>query len=247
MAYINGEQVLSVNFIGGTGITDQEFNPESENAQSGKAVAQAILEVEEKIPEVDSEISDSSTNPVQNKVIYKHINDTLDAQTIHYLLPEMSETQTDSHPTATAVVNYAQQKENWQLLFETELTETVSKFSQPLEALGDTTKGVRVAMYLPPNTTLSSNNHTTFTASFVGSNSLAVNILDWKPNESQTVCVIDIKPNGLIWDIAVSPYTRSIKEVVYDISVEKNSKVRYIRFSNATYPIGTIIKIWGLQ
>lgn len=45
MAYINGEQVLSVNFIGGTGITDQDYNPESANAQSGKAVAQAIAQV----------------------------------------------------------------------------------------------------------------------------------------------------------------------------------------------------------
>ena len=46
MAYINGNKVLSVDLVGGTGLTDQEYNPESENAQSGKAVAEAVKEVE---------------------------------------------------------------------------------------------------------------------------------------------------------------------------------------------------------
>lgn len=41
---MNGSKVLNVEFIGGTGITDQDYNPDSENAQSGKAVAQAMDE-----------------------------------------------------------------------------------------------------------------------------------------------------------------------------------------------------------
>ena len=42
MSYMNGNKVLNVEFIGGTGITDQEYDPSSANAQSGKAVSQAM-------------------------------------------------------------------------------------------------------------------------------------------------------------------------------------------------------------
>lgn len=45
MAYINGQEVLfSAQFSGITNI-DQTYNPESENAQSGKAVAEALKTV----------------------------------------------------------------------------------------------------------------------------------------------------------------------------------------------------------
>ena len=43
MAYINGEEILNVEFTGIVNV-DQEYTPESENPQSGKAVAQAVAE-----------------------------------------------------------------------------------------------------------------------------------------------------------------------------------------------------------
>lgn len=45
MAYINGKQILNVNAIMASSAVDQEFNPESKNAQSGKAVAEALKTV----------------------------------------------------------------------------------------------------------------------------------------------------------------------------------------------------------
>jgi len=156
-----------------------------------------------------------------------------------------SMTAVDAAARAEAAAN-----PQWQLIFETELTEATLTFSQKVDGLGDTTKGVRVAVYLPPNTTLT-NNRCTFTASLVGSNALQVYIGDWKPENFQTVCVVDIKPNGLIWDIEVSPYTKQYYRIHgNNIGVKDNSKVRYVKFENSdtsSFPIGTKIKIWGLQ
>ena len=48
---------------------DQTYSPESENAQSGIAVKEAIKTV------IDSEMSDTSENPVQNKVVKKYVDE----------------------------------------------------------------------------------------------------------------------------------------------------------------------------
>ncbi len=65
--------------------TDQTYNPTSSNPQSGKAVAEAIAEVttdfNEKLEnveiDVDNVMSDTSENPVQNKVIKAYVDDAV--------------------------------------------------------------------------------------------------------------------------------------------------------------------------
>lgn len=54
MAYINGKEILNVICTGGASVdVDQEYNPESANPQSGKAVAEAIAGVTTETLEVD--------------------------------------------------------------------------------------------------------------------------------------------------------------------------------------------------
>jgi len=259
-------------------VTDQDYSPESANAQSGKAVAQAIAT----IPGVtiDTAMSDKSENPVQNKVIKGYVvdyvesitaknfkpeegdfdlsnlfsgyavNDMINEHTFYSLSPTIEGEEIGGIASPSAVVNYvnnyAELKPQWELLKEVELTEAVSAYSEKVEALGDTTKGVRVALYLPPNTTLASNG-ITFTSSLVGSSAVAVDVTDWKSNTAETFCVFETKHNDLLWDIAVSPYTKKTRQIFESISVKSNSKVRYIKFTNSTLPIGTKIKIWGLM
>ena len=92
MAYINDNHVFKVKFIGGTGITDQTYNPESANAQSGKAVAEAIANIDVSgggsadlsnyytKPEIDNQIGDIETAlnniiAIQNSLIGGSNND----------------------------------------------------------------------------------------------------------------------------------------------------------------------------
>ena len=58
---------------------------------------------------------------------------------------------------------------------------------------------------------------------------------------------METRPKGLLWNVEVLPYTKGYKKILNDISVVANSKVRYLRFEGPTLPIGTKIKIWGLQ
>ena len=53
---------------------DQTYDPKSENPQSGVAVAEALANVE---IDVDDEMSDTSTNLVQNKVIKEYVDDAV--------------------------------------------------------------------------------------------------------------------------------------------------------------------------
>ena len=55
--------------------TDQVYSPTSENAQSGKAVAEAVAA--NKVT-VDTALSSTSTNPVQNKVVKKGIDSAIE-------------------------------------------------------------------------------------------------------------------------------------------------------------------------
>lgn len=121
MAYINDSRILSVKFIGGTGITDQDYNPESENAQSGKAVAQAVAEAQLGGASIDNIMSDTSENPVQNKVVKKYVDETsegmaegvLENHILNNLSPDMSENITIGMvPSGTAVVNYVASQMN---------------------------------------------------------------------------------------------------------------------------------------
>ena len=78
MMYFNGKPIGSANINGLVNI-DQNYNPESENPQSGKAVAEALAN----IPSgsgggsitVDDYLDAESTNPVQNKVVKAKIDD----------------------------------------------------------------------------------------------------------------------------------------------------------------------------
>ena len=48
---------------------DFEFDPESNNAVSAKAVAKELNKLEEKIPTVDNTLSETSDNAVMNRVV----------------------------------------------------------------------------------------------------------------------------------------------------------------------------------
>ena len=59
-------------------IVDQDYNPESRNAQSGKAVAKAVAQIKiPSIPEVDKTYNPQSENPQSGKAVAEAINEKL--------------------------------------------------------------------------------------------------------------------------------------------------------------------------
>ena len=167
MAYINDKRMFSLTFVGGTGITDQDYNPESANAQSGKAVAQAVAEVQLQTLPVDKEMSDTSENPVQNKVVKQYVDDSIvsgvtqafDERVIETLPPEIGEENVDYIPTARAVVDYVDAHTSgggeitnhlkWQHLTTVEFEEEAQQFLSDKfpESVG--IKGVFAKVYIP--------------------------------------------------------------------------------------------------
>ena len=65
MAYINGKEVLFSPQVNMTDvIVDQVYNPESENAQSGKAVAEAVADKMDKFGEVENSTEQGGTTRI---------------------------------------------------------------------------------------------------------------------------------------------------------------------------------------
>ena len=168
----------------------------------------------------------------------------VDAAQVASQSAELSQTASERAIDAAARAEEAV-KEEWQLLMETEFEKEVTMFSQKVDGLGPTEKGVRAALYLPPNTTLPSN-RIAYCSSLSGSNAIEIYINDWVKHDTESVCVVETRPKGLLWNVEVLPYTKGYKKILNDISVVANSKVRYLRFEGPTLPIGTKIKIWGL-
>jgi hypothetical protein len=219
------EKLANGEFNGKDAVTDQEFSPASENAQSGKAVSQAIA-----------------------------------YYTFNELTPEMYGQDVSGTASPSAVVNYVNNyvAENggggsteveWEFIYETTSTSAVTKISQKIEGLGDTSKGVRVAVYLPANTTLK-NNRMSLTASLAGSNTMAVYASDWATHSTETLCVFEVKPKGLVWDIEVAPYTRVFSKLeASGCALDINPKVRYVAITTGDpgFPAGTTMKVWRLK
>lgn len=66
--------------IQGSGTVDQTYNPESENAQSGKAVAEALSGVAEKVATIEEKLGEAPTqimlkSTVDNKIYRLFIQD----------------------------------------------------------------------------------------------------------------------------------------------------------------------------
>lgn len=154
---------------------------------------------------------------------------------------------------ASAVVDYVEEhavlKPQWQLYKEIVLENDVSVYSEKVEDLGDTTKGVRVKVVLPANTVLP-NNRLTATISLNKNREITVRAESWPANESVTACCFDILPRADIWNVDVAPFIKALGNITGDISYSDGDKVRYIKFqTNSTnlIPAGTKIIIWGLQ
>ncbi len=140
-------------------------------------------------------------------------------------------------------------KEDWQLYKEFVMENDVSAYSEKVEDLGDTTKGVRVKVVLPANTVLP-NNRLAATVSLNKNREIIVRAESWPANESVTACCFDIVPYADIWNVDVAPFIKTLSNITGDISYYAGDKVRYVKFqTNSTnlIPAGTKITIWGLQ
>lgn len=73
MPYLNGEQIMGLsNVTILNAVIDQEYNPESENAQSGTAVAEAVADKMDKFGEVDDsdEFDTTVTLSAENSTVF---------------------------------------------------------------------------------------------------------------------------------------------------------------------------------
>lgn len=235
MAYINGDQVLFSAKING-------------------------------IVAIDDVMSDTSENPVQNKAIKTYVDDTVTAQvgehvsqtingiTVNKLTPDMGKDNVGYIPTAAAVVNYVDKE--WQQLHPDvdKLTQTSINWQTQVELFGDTTKGLRVMLFIPPNTTFA-NSRVVFNAMLNKGNDgidrkISVRAEGWKTSASQTVCVFDIVPRAGVWNVDVAPYQKTVADVQGDVRCAAGDKVRYIVFQTADtnpLPVGTSIAVWGIK
>ena len=223
MAFYNGNLIpgLPANIL--LAQIDEEYNPQSENAQSGKAVSEGIA------------------------------NGTLGIM-IHELEPQMGEeVYMNNIATPTAVVKYvntyAELKKEWQMIHEATLTEASTKWRVQVENYGDTSKGVRAMIILPPNTTLP-NNRMTFSIVFKENRSIEVRAEGWTSNTSQSVCICDIFPKTGIWNVEFVPYQKNVSKVVGNISYYEGDQVRDIipiATDTNQLPVGTVVKLWALK
>lgn len=137
----------------------------------------------------------------------------------------------------------------WQHLKAIYLEKSASAYSEKVEVLGDTTKGVRVKVILPPDTTLP-NNRLSLIASLNNNRTITVRAEGWTTTAEYTVCFFDIVPTDVTWTVDVTPYAKVIGGIVGNVEYAGGDKVRYIKVqTNDTYPIpaNTVIEIWGLQ
>ncbi len=172
----------------------------------------------------------------------------VDAAQVATQSAELSQTASQK---AIEAINRAEAavKEEWQLYKEIVLGNSVSAFSEQVELLGDTTKGVRVKVILPANTVFP-NNRLSFIVNLNLNRQIIVRGESWLTNESVTSCCVDIVPRADIWNVEVAPYIKALGDITGDISYSSGDKVRYVKLqTNSTNPVpaGTKIIIWGLQ
>ena len=137
----------------------------------------------------------------------------------------------------------------WEKYKEVVLETSVIEFSEQAENFGDTTKGVRLKIVLPANTTLPNNRLTAY-INLNNNRRIDVRGEGWTRSNTATVCYFDIRPYDDVWNAEVVPYAKTISGITGDLTYSVGDKVRYVKLqTNETNPIpaGAKIEIWGLQ
>ncbi len=138
---------------------------------------------------------------------------------------------------------------DWVLLKEVTVAEAISYYQEKTEDLGDTTNGVRVKLFLPANTVMSSS-RIVLQFSLNNNRSMVVRADSMVAKSSESLCCFDIIPHAGVWNCEVAPYVKSIGTITGDITYSEGDKVRYIKVVATDVnpiPAGAKIEIWGLQ
>ena len=215
--------VLTRGEKGKDAVTDQEFSPASENAQSGKAVSQAIAyyTFNELTPEMYGQDVSGTASP---SAVVNYVNNYV------------------------AENGGGGSKEiEWELLGSKTLSTATTQENTKVQDYKTNLKGLRVKVIVPPDTGFSSN---LISCQFALNNSrsfiVRANNISRITNANAYV-YFEVLPKVDVWNCEVFPYDKSMGTISGDLMVTDADEIRHANVSATTLPIGTVIEFWGVK
>jgi len=138
---------------------------------------------------------------------------------------------------------------SWAVYKTVTLESAAAAYSEQVELVCDTSKGLCIRVILPANTALHNNRLAAY-ISLNGNRQLIVRGESWATSDSETVGCFIIRPVAEVWNAEVAPYVKTVAGIVGNLNYAEGDKVRYVKFqTNEDNPIpaGTKFEFWGLQ
>ena len=138
---------------------------------------------------------------------------------------------------------------SWAVYKTVTLESAAAAYSEQVELVCDTSKGLCIRVILPANTALPNTRLAAY-ISLNGNRQLIVRGESWATSDSETVGCFIIRPVAEVWNAEVAPYVKTVAGIVGNLNYAEGDKVRYVKFqTNEDNPIpaGTKIEFWGLQ
>jgi len=205
-------------------------------ANSATAAQTAKTEVEKIKGDIEKIISDEVDEAVDGVMGY--INETADDV---YAASVSAEAAADRAEAAAG--------KSWAVYKTVTLESAAAAYSEQVELVCDTSKGLCIRVILPANTALHNNRLAAY-ISLNGNRQLIVRGESWATSDSETVGCFIIRPVAEVWNAEVAPYVKTVAGIVGNLNYAEGDKVRYVKFqTNEDNPIpaGTKFEFWGLQ